>query len=109
MRRRTRQSDSGRTILLIDDQEEVRLSTQTLLEREGHHVLTASSAEQALALLREREVDLLLVDYFMPGATGEQLVRQVRSFDPFVQIILQTGYSGEKPPREMLAQMDIQG
>jgi len=109
MRRRAKQNDSGRTILVVDDQEEARVSTQALLEREGHRVLTASSAAQALGLLREREVDLLLVDYFMPGTTGEQLVGQVRTFDPFVQIILQTGYSGEKPPRAMLAHLDIQG
>jgi signal transduction histidine kinase len=109
MRHKIRKNESGRTILVVDDQAEALLSTQTLLERHGHEVLTAASVDQALALLKEREVDLMLVDYFMPGGTGEDLVRRVRGFDPFVQIILQTGYSGDVPPQSMLAQLDIQG
>jgi signal transduction histidine kinase len=51
----------------------------------------------------------MIVDYVMPRMNGAQLVRAVRSFDPFVQIILQTGYAGEEPPRVMLAELDIQG
>src|SRR5256712_878005 len=51
----------------------------------------------------------MIVDYLMPRMNGAQLVRAVRSFDPFVQIILQTGYAGEEPPRVMLAELDIQG
>jgi signal transduction histidine kinase len=109
MRRKPLGSGSRRTILVVDDQEDARVSTRTLLEREGHRVLAAASAEEALAMMKQREVDLLLVDYFMPGGAGEQLVRQVRAFDPFVQIILQTGCGGEKPPRDILAQLDIQG
>jgi signal transduction histidine kinase len=45
----------------------------------------------------------------MPRMTGGDLVREIRTFDPYVQIILQTGYAGEKPPRAMLAELDIQG
>src|SRR2546428_5560672 len=51
----------------------------------------------------------MIVDYLMPRMNGAQLVRAVRAFDPFVQIILQTGYAGEEPPRVMLAELDIQG
>jgi two-component system, cell cycle response regulator len=40
---------------------------------------------------------------------GEELVRQIRMIDEDVQIVLQTGYSGEKPPREMLRLLDLQG
>jgi len=94
---------------VVDDQEEVLLSTRSLLEREGYRVLTAESGERALEVMKAERVDLLLVDYFMPRMTGEQLVRSVRAFDPFVQIILQTGYAGEKPPRATMADLDIQG
>src|SRR5262249_10302425 len=51
----------------------------------------------------------IILDYFMPRMTGAQLVAEIRSFDPFVQIILQTGYAGERPPRVMLEELDIQG
>lgn len=108
-RKRTIAGLSGYTILVIDDQEEVLISTKLLMEREGHRVITASSGEEALALFRDHIVDLLIVDYFMPGMSGESIVQEIRKLNDNVQILLQTGYSGEKPPREMLRALDIQG
>src|SRR3989441_7631945 len=109
MARRSTRSPTGPTILAVDDQQDSLVSVRNLLEREGHRVLTAESGEQALAVVKTTEVDLMIVDYLMPRMNGAQLVRAVRSFDPFVQIILQTGYAGEEPPRVMLAELDIQG
>jgi signal transduction histidine kinase len=96
-------------VLVVDDQEETLVSVRTLLEREGHRILTAESGEQALDILRTNDVHVIVVDHCMPRMNGAQLVREVRRFDPYVQIILQTGYAGEQPPREMLAELDIQG
>ena len=101
------QASTGRTILCVDDQLEFLQSTQALLEREGHRVLTASDGEAALAVLEDEKVDLLLLDYFMPGLTAEEILAGVR--DPTLQVILLTGYATEKPPREMLERLDIQG
>src|SRR5207237_4160963 len=86
-------------------------SVRMLLEREGHRVLTAEGGPQALELLAREPVQLLLVDYFMPVMNGEELIRAVRERerDRLIQIVLQTGYAGEKPPREMLSRLDIQG
>jgi signal transduction histidine kinase len=109
MARRSRPEKSGFAILVVDDQESILHSTRALLEREGHTVLTADSGLAALARLRESSVQLLLVDYFMPRMNGAELIKEIRLFEPNVQIILQTGYSGEKPPRQMLAELDIQG
>jgi signal transduction histidine kinase len=94
---------------VVDDQQEVLDSVRKLLEREGHDVLTAESGEHALEIFKAHEIHLLLVDYFMPRMTGEQLIREIREFDPYVQIILQTGYSGDKPANQMMAELDIQG
>lgn len=109
MARRARAKATGYTILVVDDQEEVLLSVAALLEREGHHVITAPSGERGLKLFAENDIALILVDYFMPRMTGEQFIRELRQFDPYVQVILQTGYSGEKPARQMMAELDIQG
>src|SRR3989454_6311856 len=109
MARPTHRRSSGHTILVVDDQEETLLSLKSLLEREGHRILTAEGGEQALAILKDHDVHLILLDYVMPRMNGAALVREVRCFDPYVQIILQTGYSGEKPPQAMLAELDIQG
>jgi signal transduction histidine kinase len=109
MARRSARPSSGHTILVVDDQEDTLLSVRALLEREGHQVLLADSGEAALAILREADVHLIILDYLMPRMNGAELVRAIRRFDPYVQIILQTGYAGDKPPRLMLADLDIQG
>lgn len=103
----TRKVSTGRTILCVDDQVEFLESTTTLLEREGHRVLSAQSGTEALAILENEKVDLLLLDYFMPGMTAEEILAGVR--DPTLQVVLLTGYATEKPPREMLERLDIQG
>jgi diguanylate cyclase (GGDEF)-like protein len=100
---------SGYTVLLVDDNPDYLQATRLLLEREGHNVLTATNGPEALSILPQQKVDLLLLDYFMPGMTGEQVVAEIRKFDPFVQVILQTGYASEQPPRELLHRLNIQG
>ncbi len=109
MPRRSRRADSGYTILVVDDQLDTTESVKALLELEGHRVRTASSGAEALELLQEIEVHLVIVDYLMPRMTGAELVKRLRCLDPYVQIILQTGYAGDNPPRTLLAELDIQG
>jgi diguanylate cyclase (GGDEF)-like protein len=98
---------SGRTILCVDDQTEFLESTRALLEREGHRVLTAQDGAQCLAVLESEKVDLLLLDYFMPGLSAPDILLQVR--DPTLQVVLLTGYSSENPARELIDRLDIQG
>lgn len=108
-RRRITAKPSGHQILVVDDQEETLVSNRLLLEREGHRVFTAQSGEEALALFRPGAMHLIIIDYFMPRMSGEDVVHAIRAQDTDVQIVLQTGYAGEKPPREMLRLLDIQG
>jgi diguanylate cyclase (GGDEF)-like protein len=100
---------SGRTILLVDDNREYLEATRLVLEREGHAVITAESGEEALAAARSADVDLMLLDYYMPGMTGEEVLVELRKFNPGLQVILQTGYASENPSRELLKRLDIQG
>ncbi|HYR95510.1 MAG TPA: hybrid sensor histidine kinase/response regulator [Candidatus Binatus sp.] len=108
-RKRSAPSGPSRTILVVDDQADTLDSVRLLLEREGHRVLTAASGAEALALLAVEHVHVALVDYLMPRMTGEELVGHIRALDPSIQVILQTGYAGEKPPREMMRRLDIHG
>ena len=105
----SKREGTGRSILLVDDSLEILESTKALLLREGHTVLVADNGPDALAILRREDVELLLLDYFMPGMTGEEVVLELRKFNTRVQIVLQTGYASERPPREMLSRLDIQG
>jgi CheY-like chemotaxis protein len=108
-RKRTTTHSSGYTILVVDDQEEVVSSTRLILERAGHQVVTAQGGAEALRLFQPGDIHPILVDYFMPDMTGEEVIHAIRQQDKDVQILLQTGYAGEKPPREMLRTLDIQG
>ncbi len=103
------ETTSNWTVLLVDDDADYRQSTSRLLEREGHRILQADSGASALAIVKDECVDLMLLDYFMPGMTGEEVVAELRTFNPYVQVILQTGYASEQPPRELLNRLDIQG
>jgi len=109
MARRSARPATNHAFLLVDDQQDTLLSVGDLLRWEGHRVLTAESGPQALDVIKANDLHLIIVDYFMPRMTGAELVREIRAFDPYVQIVLQTGYSGERPPRVMLGELDIQG
>jgi diguanylate cyclase (GGDEF)-like protein len=100
---------SGYTILLVDDNPEYLEATRILLEHEGHNVVCAADGRSALDILRRQRLDLILLDYYMPGITGEEVVSRLREFNPYIQVILQTGYVGDQPPRELLRRLDIQG
>ncbi len=97
------------TILIVDDQNEVIESVSPLLKREGYNVVCTQSGAEAVEAVKNKDIDVMLLDYFMPGMTGEDVVREIRKFDRELFILLQTGYAGEKPPLEMLKLLDIQG
>jgi diguanylate cyclase (GGDEF)-like protein len=108
-RKHRQRIDSGHVLVLVDDDADYLEATRVLLESEGHHVLVARDGVDALALLGSQPADVLLLDYFMPGLTGEEVVTELRKTNPRIQIVLQTGYSTERPPRDMLKRLDIQG
>jgi two-component system, cell cycle response regulator len=108
-RLRSQNSQTGHTILVVDDDNTILVTLAQLLQLEGHTVLTASGGLEALRLTQENEIHLMLLDYFMPDMNGEEVVREVRKFEGNVQIVLQTGYASERPARQMLRDLEIQG
>jgi signal transduction histidine kinase len=101
-------TSSGRTVLVVDDQLDTLTTLRTLLEREGHRVLIASSASAALAVLEREPVQALIVDPGTPR-TGEELVHRIRERDPLIQVLLQTARPEDLPPRETLRRIPAQG
>ena len=65
------------TILCIDDEENQLVLRKLMLERAGYRVLTAESPAQAFALFGSDTVDLVIVDYYMPGMNGLALAREI--------------------------------
>jgi len=80
------------TLLVADDDPAVRQSLERTLAREGYTVVLAPDGQAALDRLRQGGVDLLLSDLRMPGLTGLELLREVKSAVPDVDVILLTAF-----------------
>ena len=83
------------TILLIDDEESVRMLFQVALARAGYRVLTAENGKHGLRLLEHQAVDLIFVDIFMPEMDGLELIPLLRKTRPATKIIAISGGSGK--------------
>ncbi len=82
------------TILIVEDEDAVRLFGARALRNKGYKVLEARSGENALDVLRgEDGVDVLVTDVVMPGMDGATLARLVRMERPHIQVILMSGYA----------------
>ena len=87
------------SVLLVDDDRLVLLSTTAMLEDLGHEVLAVPSAADALDIIRDGRpsIDLVIADQMMPAMTGLELAHEIRALRPALPVVLATGY-GELPP-----------
>jgi len=83
-------TDAGR-VLVVDDEDSLRRAFVRLLTRKGHSVLEARRGSEALDILDQRDVDVVLSDITMPDMSGVELLREVRARKPNVPVILMTG------------------
>jgi CheY-like chemotaxis protein len=82
------------TVLVVDDDRDVRELTVLCLEEFGYRVLEADSGPHGLEVLsHEGSIDLLLVDFLMPAMNGAELVRLARRMRPDLKVIFMTGYA----------------
>ena len=93
-------------LLLVDDDASLLKLLAIRLEAEGFAVLTAASAEQALQVLRNHPVDLVLTDLRMEGASGLELFSQVRHFYPGLPVIIMSA-QGTIPEAVSATQMGV--
>lgn len=84
------------TILVVDDDESLLQIVGAVLEEPGYTVLTATNGYEAIRLLVERHVDLMLTDIKMPGLDGRELAEQARLLRPQLQVIYISGAA--QPP-----------
>lgn len=89
------------TVLLVEDQAQVRNSLQRILEDAGYVVLPAEDGEQALEIVRRRDgrIDLLVSDVIMPGLSGTELTRRLLALYPQLAVLLVSGYAGSEITR----------
>ena len=81
------------TILVVDDERNIREGLRRALEFDGHAVLTAADGREALSVLANEEIDLVIADLRMPRLSGDQLLKQVAERHPTVRVIILTGHA----------------
>jgi DNA-binding NtrC family response regulator len=83
---------SGLNLMLVDDEERFLATTAKLLQRRGHHVVTASNGPAALDELSKQDVEVVILDVKMPGMDGLEVLREIRVRFPLVGVIMLTGH-----------------
>ena len=90
------------SILLVDDDEQLRTMLSEVLKRAGHEVQTACDGDEAIKMFRSNPTDLVITDLIMPNKEGLETIREIRQGFPAVRIIAMSG-GGRNGPGNYLA------
>ncbi len=87
--------DGGETILLAEDEEQIRLMGKRILEERGYRVITASDGEEALNIYNnyKDDIHLLFLDVIMPKKSGKAVYDRIREINPSIKCLFTSGYS----------------
>jgi len=87
-------SDQKMTILVVDDEPEIRKLVGAMVGQFGYHVLTADSGEHALTLYKNHKgpIDLLITDVIAPGMSGPMLADKLSALQPDLKVLYISGY-----------------
>ena len=83
------------TVLVVDDEEAVRVVSTHMLRRVGYEVLTAEDGQQAIKVFADKpgQIDCVLLDLAMPNLDGQETLRELRLIQPDVKVLLSSGYN----------------
>jgi CheY-like chemotaxis protein len=84
-------SETKAVILCVDDETIPRTLRKLILEKQGYEVIVATSAIEALEILKAGHFDLVLTDQMMPGMTGTDLTKRIKSTMPRMPVIIISG------------------
>ncbi len=79
-------------ILLIDDEAAQLASLKTFLSKRNYNIFAASGGEEGYAIARENMIDIILTDFQMPGWSGMDVVKNIKSLNPEIDIVVMTAY-----------------
>jgi CheY-like chemotaxis protein len=83
-------------VLVVDDEEPIRIYVNRVLRKAGHHTKVAGDAAEALRLARTfGPFDVLVTDLVMPEVSGDELARQLRAMQPDLPVLYVTGFSDQ--------------
>ncbi len=83
---------AGPVVLVVDDEGGIRESLSGILEDEGYEVLTSSSGEDAIGVIKEQSPDLILLDIWLPGIDGIQTLEEIKTIKPELPVIMISGH-----------------
>jgi DNA-binding response OmpR family regulator len=81
-------------VLMVDDEEQFRKTTAKILEKKGYETTMAGSGEEAIAVLKKKEQDVVILDLKMPGIDGHMALNEIKKIRPETQVIMLTGHGG---------------
>jgi DNA-binding NtrC family response regulator len=81
----------ARRILIIDDEEDIRILMQHMLKREGYDTAVAAEGREGLKIQRQAPADLIITDLMMPGQEGLETIMEIRRVFPQTKIIAMSG------------------
>jgi DNA-binding response OmpR family regulator len=84
---------SGKRILVVDDNADLRTTIQALLQADGFDVAVAGNGQAAIALHQSRPADVVITDLFMPDKDGIETIVELRKLSPQVKIVAMSGWT----------------
>lgn len=94
-------SETVKDILIVDDEEQMRLALRKMLEREGYSVREAENGDKAIRIHREKQADLIITDIIMPEKEGLGTIVEIKSEFPDTKIFAMSG-GGKNSPEQYL-------
>ena len=83
----------GIRLLLVDDEDDFRLTLASRLRKRKLEVVEASDGPKALEVIREKPIDVAIIDVKMPGMDGLETLRRLKTLNPLIEIIMLTGHA----------------
>jgi len=83
--------DAKQKILIIDDEEDIRVRLKKMLETRGYYCFAASDGQQGLDLVKEHDIEIIFSDIMMPGINGLDFLKAVHNYNLAAQVIMVTG------------------
>ncbi len=92
------------TVLLVDDEENIRMVGSRMLEKLGYQVLVAADGDHAVSLYQTHRdrIDLVMLDLVMPAMDGAETYKKLREINPQVQVLLASGYCLDGAAQELI-------
>ncbi len=91
------------TILVVDDEADFRELMTAWLVSKGYAVISAAGGDDAISIVKEKDVDIMLLDLRMPVLDGVETLRRIREFNKRLPVIVVSAYVTELKPGEALA------